>query len=80
MDTGENRVKPEDVEREIDEIRSRMAPKLDELARRKERATDLKYQLTHRKTRVATGITLIGGLIAAVRWLKKRREHRGATI
>jgi hypothetical protein len=72
-------VKPEDVEREIDEIRSRMAPKLDELSRRKERATDWKYQLAHRKTRIAKGVTVIGGLIAAVRWLKKRRERGGAT-
>ena len=78
MDTGENRVKPEDVEREIDEIRNRMAPKLDELSRRKQRATDWKYQLKHRKARLAKGVTLIGGLIAAVRWLKKRR-HGGVT-
>jgi len=80
MDTGENRVKPEDVEREIGRIRSRMGPKLDELARRKERATNWKYQLAHRKTRIAKGVTVIGGLIAAVSWLKKRRERGGASV
>ena len=79
MDSGENRVKPGDVEREIGEIRSRMAPKLDELSRRKERAMDWKYQLAHRKTRIAKGVTVIGGLIAAVSWLKKRRERRAGT-
>jgi hypothetical protein len=78
MGTGEDRVKPEDVEREIGEIRSRMGPVLEELARRRRRATDWKHQLRHRRARVGKSAALIGGLIAAVRFLKRRREHVGA--
>lgn len=76
MGTGEDRVKPEDVEREIGAIRSRMAPVLEELTRRRQRMTDWKHQLKHRTSRVGKGAALIGGLIAAVRFLKRRREHR----
>jgi hypothetical protein len=78
MGTGEDRVKPEEVERELGEIRNRMAPVLDELSRRRHRATDWKYQLRHRTSRVGKGAALIGGLIAAVRFLKRRRAHRGS--
>jgi hypothetical protein len=78
MDTGEDRVKPEDVEQEIDEIRSRMAPVLEELARRRRRVADWKYQLRHRRVQIGKGAALVGGLIAAVRFLKHRREHRSA--
>ena len=76
MGTEENRVKPEDVEREIGVIRDRMAPVLDELTLRRHRMTDWKYQLRHRASRIGKGATLVGGLIAAVRFLKRRRAHR----
>lgn len=76
MGAGEDRVKPEDVEREIGEIRDRMAPVLDELALRRQRMTDWKYQLRHRTSRIGKGAALVGGLIAAVRFLKRRRAHR----
>jgi hypothetical protein len=78
MGTGEDRVKPEDVEREIDQIRNRMAPVLEELARRRRRLANMKHQLRHRAAQVGAGVTLIGGLFAAVRFLKRRREHRDA--
>ena len=76
MDTGEDRVKPEDVEREIGEIRDRMAPVLDELTLRRQRMTDWKYQLRRRTSRIGKGAALVGGLIAAVRFLKRRRARR----
>ena len=82
MDTGENRVKPEDVEREIGAIRQSRAPVLAELGRRRHRLTDWKYQarqLPRRTSKVGKGAALIGGLIAAVRFLKKRRAHRAQT-
>ena len=82
MDTGENRMKPEDVEREIGAIRHSMAPVLDELTRRRHRLTDWKHQLRqlpHRTSKIGKGAALVGGLIAAVRFLKRRRHHGAQT-
>lgn len=78
MGTGENRVKPEDVEREIGEIRGRMGSKLEELTRRRRRMTSWKHRLRQNGTRLGTGAALVTGLVAAVRFLRRRRERRGA--
>lgn len=72
-------MKPEDVEREIGAIRNQMEPVLEELGRRRHRMTDWKYQLRQiprRTSKIGKGAALVGGLIAAVRFLKRRRAHR----
>lgn len=79
MDPRENRVKPEDVEREIGAIRHGMEPVLDELRRRRHRLTDWKYQLRHRSKRIGKGAALFGGLVAAVRFFQHRRKQRSQT-
>lgn len=76
MDTGTNRMKPEDVEREIGAIRHGMEPVLEELGRRRHRLTDWKYQLRHRSKKLGKRATLFAGLIAAVRFFKHRRDRR----
>lgn len=78
MDSREDRVKPEDVEREIEEIRGRMEPVLEELSRRGRRVAEWKHEVRHLASRAWKPASVAGGLIAAVRFLKRRRERRGA--
>lgn len=67
---------PQDIESEIESRRHELGGVLDELRTRRERVTSWKTHLKHRAPKIARGITLIGGIAAAVRFLRKRRARR----
>ena len=70
---------PEEVEREIGSMRDGLSTVLDELRYRRERAMRLGTNMKRHAPKMARGMALFGGIAAAVRFLRKRREKRHAT-
>lgn len=69
------KAKPEDLKREVEEIREGMTPVLDELDHRRHEMTDWKLQLRHRGPAFLKGIAALAAVIAAVKLVTRGRAR-----
>lgn len=77
MGQGAHGVKasPEDLKREVEEIREGMTPVLDELDHRRHEVMDWKLQLSRRGPTILKGAAAIVAVIATVQLIRRRRAR-----
>jgi flagellar motor component MotA len=67
---------PEDLEREVEEIRAHMAPVIAELDHRRHALLDWRSQLKRRGPALAGLAAAVMGVVVAVRLARRRRRER----
>jgi hypothetical protein len=77
MGQGTHGVKtsPDELKREVEEIREGMAPVLDELDHRRHEMTDWRLQLRRRGPALLKRVAAIAALIATVKLVKRGRAR-----
>jgi len=67
---------PEELKREVEEIREEMTPVLDELDHRRHEMMDWRLQLRRRGPAIAKGVVALVALLTVVRLVRGRARRR----
>ena len=78
MGQGAHGVKasPEELKREVEEIREEMTPVLDELDHRRHEMMDWRLQLRRRGPAIAKGLVALAAVVTVVQLVRRRRHRR----